>query len=419
VPQGSTCDTEEELVEAAEEIGYPVVVKPVSGHKGQGVSTHLQNAEEVVAAFRRIHHGGEDETLVGDGVIIESFVEGGDYRLLAVAGKYVAALHREPPSVTGDGSSTVEELIAAENSRERRRDTIRSPLGRIICDEDLVGYLRQQELDLSSIPDREQRVPLRRIANISAGGVSINVTDELHPDNRALVESIAAFFQVTCLGIDVIAADITRSWKEGQFGIIEINAGPGIFMHLAPAVGNPVDVPGRVMDALFPSSDRARVPLVVGNGLSAGFCQRLRERFQRMDPNVRVATLDGVGEFLIQGQPVTAPLPFHRSLLTLLRHPHTDIAIISHTKDTIFDHGTIHTGADIVVLRNPHYAEKILQRDINPGGILALVDEEAVVLSRDGLEVGRLPLVGVPDWEEVVVAALTPFLPPLVERSRP
>jgi cyanophycin synthetase len=277
-------------------------------------------------------------------------------------------------------------------------------------------YLASQGLHLDSIPSAGQRVNLRKIANISAGGVSVNVTDQVHPANRLLVESVAGYFGVTCLGIDVIAADISRPWTEGQFGIIEINAGPGIFMHTAPAKGEPVDVPGMVMDAFFPNVHAARVPIIAGNRMSPALCEGLSERLRHLRPSLRIATLSDGGQPRLQGRAIAGTVSHRVALRTILRHPHTQAAVLSHNKDTLFDDGTIHHGADVVILREPHYAEEILSRDLLPGGILVTVADGHLLLHRDGVEVGRLLLDNSVDLDQAIPAALTPFLPAILDR---
>jgi cyanophycin synthetase len=418
VPKGFTCDTEEEIVELAAEVGYPVVVKPVAGHKGKGVSTNLRNAEEVAAAFRRIHAASGEDEATDDGVIVESFIQGSDYRLLTVNGKFVAGLHRQPAYVIGDGRRTIAELIDEENETPARLDTIRSPLCKIVIDQSVHDFLTDQGLTLSSIPSSAQRINLRKIANISAGGSSINVTDQVHPLNRDLVENIASFFRVTCMGIDVIAGDISKPWTDGNFGIIEINAGPGVFMHTAPAVGAPIDVPGLVMEAFFANAAAARIPIVAGNNLSPKLCAGLRARIAQANAALGVATLDATQSIFLNGRALASGLSHRHSILTILRHPSTDFAIISHDKDGIFDDGTVHAGADVVILREPHYAEQILERDLLPGGILVTAVDGHLLVRRDGQQVGHLLIDPAADLDDLIVMAIAPFLPRLIESYR-
>lgn len=266
VPKGDIVMTESGALAAAREIGYPVAIKPVSGHKGIGVTADVQDAEELEAAFRRALKAIPENEPVR--VIIEKSIKGADFRLLCVDGKFVAATERRPASVIGDGRSTIRELIRRENRRPARLDSPTSPLSKIQCDEAMEMYLEEQNLMLDDVIELDHTVYLRKVANLSAGGVSIDATPILHPDNIILAQDIALHFRLTCLGIDVIAEDLSKSWKEGNFGILEINAAPGIFMHLNPAVGESVDVPSRILETFFDSGATSRVPILTFNRIS-------------------------------------------------------------------------------------------------------------------------------------------------------
>ncbi|MDX1973014.1 MAG: acetate--CoA ligase family protein [Candidatus Sumerlaeia bacterium] len=419
VPIGETVYTIDEALEAAEEIGFPVVVKPVAGHKGQGVSTNLKTPEQVEEAMIKILP--PDGTEVEDGAIVERYITGSDYRLLAVDGKFVAALHREPAHVMGDGYHTIEELILEENKTEKRKDTIRSPLCKILIDDTILTCLKEKGMSLSTVPDKGERVNLRKIANISAGGVSINETERIHPLNKQLVESIAGFFQVQCLGIDVITEDISKPWTAGNFGIIEINAGPGVFMHTAPAVGGGIDVPAIIMKSFFSNPCDARIPLIVGNQLSSRLCTLLMKAIQELKPKAVVGTLCAERGISLNGNPLVTVDSKKRSIVTLLRHPRVEFALISHDKDSIFDSGTVHEGADVVILREPHYAEEILAREVLPEGLLIRVETneqgiKTLVLIRHGERLLARTLEAADDEEALICELVVPHLPAIISR---
>jgi cyanophycin synthetase len=415
-PGGTTChDLKEALAEAAR-IGYPVVAKPVAGHKGKGVFTNLRNDEalaEAYAAIKASLEGGKGP----DGVIVERFIAGFDHRLLTVDGKFAAALERIPAHVTGDGAQTIEALIAIENSREIRASHARAPLAKIVIDEDLVHFLAGQDLTISSVPEKDHRVYLRRVANISAGGVSINVTDRIHPDNVALCEDIAKFFTVTCLGIDVLAADIACSWSASSFAIIEINAGPGVFMHLAPAVGEPIDVPGLVMRSHFRGeSDHGRIPIIAGHNLSRTFCRRVEAALGPLPGRGETAfvTRDGLyfnGRFFCKNEHHDV------NVMLALRNPRLGFALFNHDKDAWLDYGSFHQGADIAVLNGPHAVEEqCLRRDVLSGGHVIEAREDRAVLTRGGEEIAALPLGPEMDREDAIFQLMEPLLPALVAR---
>ena len=168
-------------MEAAEEIGWPVAVKPLGGHKGIGVTAGVRDAGELAGAFARA--GGE-----GAAIIVETSLEGSDFRLLCVNGRFIAALERRPPWIEGDGSSTVEQLIERENAKPARADSPTSPMAKIITDEAMIACIEQQGYTRQSIPAAGATVWLRKVANLSAGGVSIDVTPTVHVDNVILAQ---------------------------------------------------------------------------------------------------------------------------------------------------------------------------------------------------------------------------------------
>jgi cyanophycin synthetase len=370
VPKGTVCFTIREALNAADDIGFPLVVKPVSGHKGQGVTTNITTGGEVERTTAALLDAG-----VKDGIIVEQQVSGFDHRLLTVGGKFIAALKREPAFVIGDGKSTIEELIDDENRTYVRRDNARSPLTKIRIDDDLIDYLRLQKLRLSSVLDNDEKVFLRRVANISAGGVSINVTAEIHPENRQLAEDVAAFLRVHCLGVDVLADDISKSWRESPLAIIEINAGPGVFMHLAPAQGGSIDAPGEIMRSLFPSRCASRIPIVVFTSLSSKVRTVLQRAIQEDHEGLVLgsASRDGIfvdSAFLTQQQSQWAQLS------VLLRHERLDMALVEYQDEDILEDGLRYDGADIVSLLHATPTQRVLARDVEENGWVVVTSEQ-------------------------------------------
>lgn len=418
-PAGDRVRTADGAETAAAEIGFPAVVKPVTGHKGQGVFTNLETAEAVREAFERLASAAEAADVPFDGVIVEAQVSGTDHRLLAVGGKFAAALQRAPAYVEGDGDRTIRELVDRENRRDIRRDDARSPLAQIPVDDDVISLLRRQNLTLNSVPRAGERITLGRVANVSAGGVSVNVTEQVHPRTVQMVEDIAAFFDVACLGIDVLAEDIAVSWDAaeaaGRFGIIEINAGPGVFMHLAPAEGEPVDVPGMILSHFFPTPEAARIPILVGNRLADGFCAQLAERVRAVRPEARLASVTETGLYF-DGAWFCNNRDHDVNVRIALRHPQTGIAAFRHDADALLDTGILHRGADVVVLEEPDYAEEVLRDQLLPGGLLVIVGETGLTLHQGEDEIGLAPWPEGGDRDTVLADLLEPHLPALFER---
>jgi len=414
-PNGKNCFSEEEAVAEACRQGFPVVVKPLAGHKGQGVTTSITTDDAVRSAFSKVLEGAKEHNIPFDGAIVEKQIFGTDHRLLSVNGRFAAALQRVPAYVDGDGSSTIEELIHVENRRVERLDNARSPLCKIQIDEDLQEYLELQDLNLRSIPDAQQRIELRRVANISAGGVSINVTETIHPKNIKLVEDIAKFFNVTCLGIDVLCSDISQSWSEGDFGIIEINAGPGVFMHLAPAVGGSIDVPGQIMAAYFPHEGSERIPIIAGNKITLDLANGLYYRLEAIRQSIEFGSLTSEG-VSFNGESFHKNKHHDKNVKIVLRNPKLEFALFNHTGHDIDDYGLIHQGADVVILDDPSPAEQILERDLRPDGALIRIEpDEITITEQDGI--GRsFPIENGTSKEEVILTALEGMLPHLLEK---
>jgi len=414
-PVGRNCYSEEESVEAAEKLGYPVVVKPVAGHKGQGVTTGVRSAEEVKKAFRIVHAQPKEQAPHFQGAIVETQVEGTDHRLLTVGGRFVAALQRVPAYIIGDGANTIETLIEKENGTVARIDNARSPLCKIKIDEDLTDYLRLQGLTLQSVPAAGNQVYLRRVANISAGGVSINVTPHIHPKNRKLAEDIACYLNVTCLGIDVLAKDISKPWDEGDFGIIEINAGPGIFMHLAPAIGESIDVPGAIIRTLFPKEGSERIPIVVGNAVTEELARGVFEVVSQKKPGVLFGSLTDRG-ISFNGEFSFAGTTHDQDVKVILRHPKLDCALLRHDRAAIEACGMYHRGADVVILKDACDVEQVLARDLVPGGSLVEVKDGQIKVLQDGSVKAEHRIQAGVDETQQLISILRPVLEELITR---
>ncbi len=383
-PKGTNCFTEEEVLEAVRKLNFPVVVKPVAGHKGQGVTTGIETEEQALEAFRKIVNAAKEEGVNFDGALVQQQIYGTDHRLLAVAGKFVAALERVPAYVDGDGINNIEKLIEEENKKIIRLDNARSPLCKIKIDDNLKEFLKLQGLTLQDIPKAGERITLRRVANISAGGVSINVTDKIHPLNVKLVEDIAAYFNVRCLGIDVLAQDISKPWTDGNFGIIEINAGPGVFMHLAPAYGGSIDVPGIIIMSHFKRPENARIPIIAANYVSQEFANLLNAKLHEIKPDIFFSSLTRKGVYF-NGEYFYNHPDHDANIENMLRHPKVDFALIMHDVDDIFDYGLVHRGADLIILDEARYSEeKTLLSQLLPNGHVVYIEGNEMYLKNNG-----------------------------------
>ncbi|MCY0858076.1 cyanophycin synthetase [Cupriavidus sp. D39] len=254
VPEGRLVESAADAWDAAEDIGLPVVVKPYDGNHGRGVFTNLTTREEVETAYGV----AIDE---GSGVIVERFVLGNEHRLLVVGGRLVAAAMGETASVTGDGKSTIDELIESQiNSDPRRGSTEDHPLNKVRLDSAARLELKRQGFEALSVPPEGKHVLIQR-----NGNVAFDVTDRVHPSVAAHASLAARVVGLDIAGVDLVAQDISRPLAEQRGAIVEVNAGPGLLMHLKPSNGEARPVGRAVVDHLFPAGegdDNGRIPVV-------------------------------------------------------------------------------------------------------------------------------------------------------------
>ncbi len=375
VPRGHVVTCLAEALEVAERIGYPVVVKPVAGHKGIGVTAHILTPAELEFACEKAVDAIPLDQPVR--LIVESHIIGTDFRLLCVEGRFVAAVERRPPSVTGDGLSTIQQLVEKENASAARSDTPTSPLGKIQMDDAMSSYLAEQNLTLASIPAAGHRVYLRKVANLSAGGVSYDATRTIHPDNIILAQDIAQYFRLTCLGIDVMTTTLAKSWKEGNLGIIEINASPGIFMHLKPAVGDSVDVPSTILQTFFPVASEASIPILTFNRISLQAIQEIIDRVLYRHPSWVIGAVSREGVLINRATKVKHP-HYNVNVQNLLRNPKLDLLIAEYCEDVLEEDGMRYQNSAMVVLEEPTETEMMLVRE----GL-----EPTTVILKQGIEI--------------------------------
>lgn len=382
VPQGSIVYTFAEALAAAERIGYSVAVKPVVGHKGIGVTADVNDEANLELAFdRAVAAIPEDQPIR---LIVEKSIAGKDFRLLCVAGKFVAATERRPASVSGDGDLTIGELIIRENRKPERIDTPTSPLGKIKSDEAMERYLDEQGLSLDYVLEADRTVFLRKVANLSAGGLSIDATHQIHPDNIILAQDIAQHFRLTCLGIDVIACDLATSWKKGDFGIIEINAAPGINMHLKPAIGESVDVPAYILKTFFETGAAARIPIISCNYISVAALQEMVDYILLQHPDWTIGAVCAKGVFINRSEKHQHP-DYNINVQNLLRNPRLDLLIAEYREGVLERDGMFYYGSNVVVLDDPTDGEAMLVRDVFDDSIVVSKQNNTVSIHRDGL----------------------------------
>ena len=321
VPQQELVQSEKEAVRAARRIGFPVVTKPYNGNHGRGISIRLTTDEEVAHGFQVAREHSRS-------VVIESFLEGDDHRLLVVNGELVAATRRTPGHVVGDGEHTVAELIDIVNQDPRRGVGHEKVLTRLELDAQAHKMLSRAGLAPESVPPRGQVVYLRSTANLSTGGTATDVTDVIHPDNREMAERAIRAIGLDVGGVDFLSSNITESYRKIGGGICEVNAAPGFRMHVAPSEGTPRDVAVPVVEMLFPPGSPSRVPIaaVTGTNGKTTTARMLAHITKMAGFTPGLTTTDGVyidGQRTVAGD-MTGPV----SARMVLADPQIDIAIL-------------------------------------------------------------------------------------------
>jgi len=259
VPDGDFIYDKLDLIRVITEVGYPLVIKPYNRSQGKGVTMKIQTYEEAVAGF-------EKAKALSEGVLVEKFVEGNDYRLLVINNMLIAAAQRTPAMVIGNDESTIRELIELTNKHPTRGIDHENILTKIRIDKTTEETLDSQHVSLDTVPQKGRKIYLKQTANLSMGGTSEDVTDFLHPEIILLAERVAQIVGLDICGIDIIAEDISKPVSAGKVVVIEVNAAPGFRMHTHPYKGKPRPAGEAVINMLFPGTTDGRIPLVAVTG---------------------------------------------------------------------------------------------------------------------------------------------------------
>lgn len=345
VPQQYVVRSASRAVRAAERIGYPVVVKPLDANHGRGVSIDLTTSEQVEVAFDKASDHSRS-------VLVESFIEGLDHRLLVVNGVLVAAAKRMPGHVVGDGQQSIEQLVDIINSDPRRGVGHEKVLTRLEFDHQADRLLEQKGYARSSVPAQGEIVYLRSTGNLSTGGTAIDVTDSIHPDNREMAIRTINAIGLDVGGVDFLTTDITQSYRETGGAICEVNAGPGFRMHVAPSEGTPRDVAGPVIEGLFPGDSPSRIPIaaITGTNGKTTTSRMLAHVLKLSGYHVGQTSTDGVyidGKLSVPGD-MTGPV----SAQIVLRDPSVDAAVMETARGGMLRSGLGFSYCDVACCIN-------------------------------------------------------------------
>lgn len=344
VPKGLVVKSEAELKEAIQKNFGPYVIKPLDGHHGQGVSLEISNEEEALRAFRCAKQ-------YSGSVIVEEMCYGRDYRVLVINGKFSAASERRPPVIFGNGKMTISELIAATNDDPRRGEGHACELTKIEVDEVVIETVQKQGWTLSDVPPAGQCIFLRYNANLSSGGTARDVSDEVHPQIKSICQRVAAIIRLDICGIDIIHDDISKPADE-NFNIIEVNAGPGLRMHLAPSEGRPRPVADDIIEMLYPDGGSSRIPIVAITGTNGKTTttRLVSKIFSDEYDCVGLTTSDGVwiGQDKILEGDTTGP----QSSQIVLSDPLVDVAVLELARGGILRGGLSYDWSDVGIVTN-------------------------------------------------------------------
>lgn len=345
VPLGEICCTKRELYTAIERLGYPLVVKPLDANQGKGATININNKEEVLSAY-------SFAKAYSRYVIVEQYISGSDFRLLVIDNKFVAAAKRIPAHITGNGKSTINALIDIVNADVKRGDGHNNVLTKIIIDGDTDALLVKKGYTLDTIPKFNEIVYLKSTANLSTGGTSIDVTDQVHPDNILLAESIARLIGLDVCGIDIVAATLNRPIRKSGGAVIEVNAAPGFRMHLSPSEGKSRDVAMPVINMLFPKDKISRIPIVAVTGTNGKTTttRLIAHIAQSTGLTTGFTTTDGT--YINKVQHTKGDNTGPQSAQYILRDPSVEFAVLETARGGILRAGLGFDSCDIGIITN-------------------------------------------------------------------
>jgi cyanophycin synthetase len=344
VPIGRPVSSVEEAWAVAQEIGLPVVLKPQDGNQGKGVTVNVVSREHMEIAYRAAAEIGE--------VLVEKYLPGCDYRLLVVGNRLVAAARRDPPQVVGDGRHTVRELVGQVNADPRRGDGHATSLTKIRLDEIALARLGVQGLTPESVPEKGQRVTLRNNANLSTGGTATDVTDDVHPDVAARAVAAAQMIGLHICGVDVVAESVLRPLEEQSGGVVEVNAAPGLRMHLSPSYGKGRNVGEAMVSHLYAPGEDGRVPVVAVTGTNGKttVTRLIAHLFASAGLRVGMTNTDGV--YVNGRQTDSGDCSGPKSARNVLLHPEVDAAVFETARGGVLREGLGFDRCSVAVVTN-------------------------------------------------------------------
>lgn len=348
VPRGTSIQYLNELEDAIADVGgYPIVIKPMDGNHGRGITIEIESWEEAEEAYDLASTNSKTRS-----VIVESYYKGSDHRVLVINGKVVAVAERIPAHVVGDGTNTIEELIEITNSDPNRGEGHDNVLTKITLDRNSLALLEKQGHTLKTILKTGEIVYLRATANLSTGGIAVDRTDDIHEENIWMAERIAKSIGLDIAGIDIVTPDISKPIREVNGVVVEVNAAPGFRMHVAPSRGLPRNVAAPVIDMLFPPGSPSRIPIIAITGTNGKTTttRLLAHIYRQTGKVVGYTTTDGIyiNDYLVEQGDNTGP----QSATVILKDPTVEVAVLESARGGILRSGLAFDSCDVGVVLN-------------------------------------------------------------------
>ena len=366
VPMGKIVTTADEAWETYLELKVPVAIKPRDGNQGKGVAVNISTREQIDIAFAAA-------SKISSEVIVERYLPGQDHRFLVIGNQLVAAARREPPYVTGDGVHTVRELVEEVNKDPLRGDGHATSLSKIRIDEIAISTLKNQDLSPESVPAKGLRVTLRNNANLSTGGTATDVTDDVHPDLAASAIAAAQMVGLDICGVDVVCENVFKPLEEQGGGIVEVNAAPGLRMHLHPSYGKGRPVGEAIISTMFGPGEDGRIPTVAVTGTNGKTTtvRMIAHIFKEQGLRVGFTGTDGV---YVNGRRIdTGDCSGPKSARNVLMHPDVDAAVLETARGGILREGLGFDRCHVAVVTNIGEGDHLGMNYINTAAEIANV----------------------------------------------
>lgn len=345
VPTGNIVNNEEELESTIKSLGFPIVIKPLDGNHGKGATINITGTDEALRAFKHAQSSGKK-------VMAEKYIKGFDFRVLVIDNKFVAAAKRVPAHVVGNGKDSIKTLIDVVNFDTRRGEGHENVLTKITVDRDTTDLLQKLNYTLHAIPAMDEIVYLKSTANLSTGGSSIDVTDQVCAENILLAERAARIIGLDICGIDIMAENLSEPITRNNGAVMEVNAAPGFRMHTAPTEGKSRNVAAPVIDMLYPAGSPSRIPLIAVTGTNGKTTttRLVAHIAQTSGFTTGFTTTDGiyVNNILLQKGDTTGPVSGEH----ILSDPSVEFAVLETARGGILRSGLCYNQCDIGIITN-------------------------------------------------------------------